>query len=999
MKTTRRILFLLTLLTAPSWVSAQINNYVMLDGINDYINLPGSLSNYTTSSAGTVSMWIRPTGASPTMFYAYEGNSIFADQGGYMGISRGIIGGQDRIWFYNWSGGYSQVGIPYNADEWIHIAWVLEGSYLKAYKNGALVDSIATGPTSYLGYGAKIGLYYNYFLGLLDEANTWNRALTPSEVFSIYQSGLVGNESGLTALWHLDEGGGTIVEDATVNNYDGTLVGGVSFGPLSGLQAKVGDQKVTLLWNHSTEIDVLRYRIFRDTLPNPVVQIDSTTDSTITYTGLTNFKKYYFRVTIVDVSLNDTGYAGVSATPTNFSEVTGTGFINGADGNFMWGDYDNDGDYDVAIVGATDEYYPPFQNGFAKLYRHDNGDTFTEIDAQFQQEIHRSSVTWTDFNNDGLLDLAYAGSSGSGSRTLKLYKNNGNGTFSDVLHNMAGTALSAMAWGDYDNDGDQDLFLMGNDAGSGSQGSFLYRNDGNGEFNLVDTGIPGHANGSCAWGDYDNDNDLDLLVLGDGAVGFGIFLYRNDGNDSFADISANLPVLSIYRGQAVWGDYDNDGDLDIAFSGSTGGSGTRYASVYENNGDDTFTDINPGLTGLARAAVVWGDFDNDGDLDLFMTGTPTDYTGRQSYIARNNGGGSFVMIDIGIEPIFGGDQYTPGAAFIDYDRDGDLDVMVEGVDINNNYVTKLYKNGGSVLNVPPSDPTNLATTTSLDTVSFSWNKSTDNETPQNGLTYNLRVGKTPAGVQVMPPLAKVVDSGNTGGFRLIQAMGNTGHSNSWKLWDLADGTYYWSVESIDQIYRNSKFQAEQSFTIDGIPSAPIGLVAASNVSSVNLQWSPVNKSDVTKYYIWASDNNDTYYLADSTATTGKTITTLDGSTPLQNGAIYYFYIMAVDNNGYESPYSSTVSAIPSATPGKWFVTHPGDDSEGGTLREIIDSTNLSTQSDTIVFKIPRGSVISLYSSLQAISTDFTVIDGDSNADGIPDIMVVNSSFGDVMTVT
>ncbi|HNI10155.1 MAG TPA: T9SS type A sorting domain-containing protein [bacterium] len=271
---------------------------------------------------------------------------------------------------------------------------------------------------------------------------------------------------------------------------------------------------------------------------------------------------------------------------------------------------------------------------------------------------------------------------------------------------------------------------------------------------------------------------------------------------------------------------------------------------------------------------------------------------------------------------------------------------------------------------------------------MNWNKSTDAETPQDGLTYNIRVGKTSAGVDVMSPMAKVVGSGNAGGFRYVQESGNTSHNNSWRLSGLSDGTYYWSVEAIDQVYRNSKFQSAAQFTIDGAPSAPDSLSVTSGVNSVTLMWGSTNKSDVSKYFIYVSADNEGYTLVDSTTTgifgTTKTVTKGPSGGILQNGSIYYFRVEAMDHNGYVGPYSNYVTAIPSATPGKWFVVN-SDDYGPGSLRSAIDSTNLSTQKDTVVFLIPIGSSITLNSELPAISTDYTVIDADSNDDGKPDV--------------
>src|SRR5262249_55448567 len=120
--------------------------------------------------------------------------------------------------------------------------------------------------------------------------------------------------------------------------------------------------------------------------------------------------------------------------------------------------------------------------------------------------------------------------------------------------------LSSLAWGDYDNDGRLDLLLTG--ATGGGNVSRLFHNDGNGAFhNATPPGPAGVSSRSAAWGDYDNDGRLDLLLTGDTGSGFLSRLFHNDGGGAFHDATpAGLPAVSI--SSAAWGDYDNDGRLD-----------------------------------------------------------------------------------------------------------------------------------------------------------------------------------------------------------------------------------------------------------------------------------------------------------------------------------------------------------------------------------------------------------------------------------------------------
>jgi len=157
-------------------------------------------------------------------------------------------------------------------------------------------------------------------------------------------------------------------------------------------------------------------------------------------------------------------------------------------------------------------------------------------------------------------------------------------SFTSIGAGLTGVQWGSTAWGDYDNDGDLDILLTG-DSSSGRV-NYVYRNDGSGSFTELDVGLTDVRDSSIAWGDYDNDGDLDILLTGDSSSGNVSRVYRNDGGGSFTDVSAGLK--NVQRGSVAWGDYDNDGDLDILL---TGGGNSK---VYRNDGSDTFTDINAG---------------------------------------------------------------------------------------------------------------------------------------------------------------------------------------------------------------------------------------------------------------------------------------------------------------------------------------------------------------------------------------------------------------------
>jgi hypothetical protein len=490
----------------------------------------------------------------------------------------------------------------------------------------------------------------------------------------------------------------------------------------------------------------------------------------------------------VDNSFNQSPFSNeVSAIPTGISPVTFTDIsasITGvSNSSVAWGDYDNDGDLDILLTGSSGT------GSVSKIYRNDSSGKFVDISASLSA-VDLGSVSWGDYDNDGDLDILLTGFFIS-----KIYRNDNN-NFVDISAGLTGVDYSSASWGDYDDDGDLDVLLTGIEI-SNTRISKLYRND-SGNFIEISAGLIGVNKGSVAFGDYDNDSDLDILLTGYTGSSQVSKIYRND-NGKFAEISPGF--IGVEQSSSAFGDYDNDGDLDILLAGL---SGTNYTSkVYRNDSGifkDVFTPFAIITTLTGNSSVAWGDYDNDGDLDILLTGV-----GENTQIYRNDNG-SFTGASISLAKV-----YSSSTTFGDYDNDGDLDILLTGISSSTN-ISKIYRNDGTIANILPSAPTNLTSIPKGRNVTLSWNRATDNQTSKKSLTYNLRIGATPNGIQKISPMANV-----STGYRRIPKLGNTNHDTSWTIKNLSPGKYYWSVQTIDNAFAGSTFAIEKSFDIINNP--------------------------------------------------------------------------------------------------------------------------------------------------------------------------------------
>jgi hypothetical protein len=528
-------------------------------------------------------------------------------------------------------------------------------------------------------------------------------------------------------------------------------------------------------------------------------------------------------------------------------------------GGCRWGDYNNDGGLDIAVFGRNQS-----NTALSEIFRNGGADSFTDINAGLTGN-YQGAAAWGDYDGDGDLDLIISGYNGNA-----LYRNDGNDLFVKLTPWNHAARYGELDWGDFDNDGDLDILICGD--GSASQTN-IFRNNGDGTFTNINAGFPfvyGYwsqynasgiiymAHGRVRWVDYDLDGDLDVFLAGKGLYTNDYFakLYRNDGPGTttvwvFTEINAGFYGCSALG--ADWGDYDNDGDPDLILSG---GKYTDIRSrIYKNNGDGSFSEIDPLTEDLIDASIEWGDLDNDGDLDFLYMGIffSNNQLLPRTYIYVNEGNDVFVKWDTEFEGYVRNGNITWG----DYDNDGDLDVMQCGISESNQAVFRLMRNNCHTANTPPTIPQNLSFTLQDNgdlTFLFGWDAAGDNETPPAGLSYNLSFQLLRNGRQVaaIPAMADTAS-----GYRRIPDPGNAGqtfgHYLNYPELPMLTQKYrrykiLWGVQAIDHSFAGSPFNmSHSSYDKD------IAYLATSNNTEMQpadwLTWEVKHQSSLAGYRV------------------------------------------------------------------------------------------------------------------------------------------------------
>jgi hypothetical protein len=463
-------------------------------------------------------------------------------------------------------------------------------------------------------------------------------------------------------------------------------------------------------------------------------------------------------------------------------------------GSLAWADYDNDGRLDFLISGNDATTGKP-----TLLLWRNTGAGFTDVTATTApglQGILDGSVAWGDFDNDGRLDFLIAGLTNTAfhGAICQVWRNTESGFTNVPIPDLPGVSESSVAWSDFDNDGRLDFLITGTTNGDLSGViSQLWRNTGTGFTNVPVPGLLGTGFGSATWTDFDNDGRPDFLVTGNQTASQ---LWRNTGTGF-----TNVPVPglpAVFVSSVSWGDYDNDGLLDFLFQGFT--TNAFVFQLWHNTGTGFSNVAIPGLPGVADGTLAWADYDNDGLLDFLTTGL-TNGDSRISQLWRNTGAG---FSNVPIPGLAG--NFDNSLGWADFDNDSRLDFLIAG-NTAGGFVSQLWRNTGPASNSPPAAPAGLSATVSGTSVVLHWNPPADDHTPSAGLSYNVRIGTTPGGSEIVSAPAL-----SNGVLRLPRL--GTARNGSAMVNQLPPGrTYYWSVQAVDSGFLGSAFAAEQQFTV------------------------------------------------------------------------------------------------------------------------------------------------------------------------------------------
>ena len=573
-----------------------------------------------------------------------------------------------------------------------------------------------------------------------------------------------------------------------------------------------------------------------------------------------------------------------------YNKVLGS-FTAVAFGDLEWVDLDNDNDLDLITSGAPQTYVPS-----TFVYENING-LFTKRTTNLPG-THFGSFATADYDKDGDADILISGSTtnGGNENISAIFRNDGGFVFTQH-YLLQGLSNSTVAWFDVDNDDDLDIIMGGSPENTFSDyKTFVFENTGSGFTEVNGTNLPNCLSCSIELADGNGDGKTDVLISSYYETG----LYLNNGDKTFSkdEHAAFRPVA----GAAKWGDFDKDGDLDVLLAGSDA-ENKYYSLIYENtNGSFTEkTDIALLGMGVSRNGAVWFDYDNDGHLDLLLTGRTLGAGGQTHRLYRNNGGESFTeTLEPSFDPL---DGYSMDVG--DFENDGDIDIsflgylytLPSGYPLSGYYRNTLL-NGLPASNTKPLPPSSATfTETSFRReIRLTWDAGSDGQTPADGLTYNfyLRDGTKKIVIPAVDFASGYLRTTNP-----ANGFGRRGFVNN-----VPEGLLYYAVQSIDGSKAGSAFSSEKMFYhFNGPECVKADIVDEDNVKLTWLDHSALE----TNFKIARSTSPESGFVQLATPP-ANTVTYTDNFSFLTE--THYYYRVNGYNASLTSVYDSLILMIP-----------------------------------------------------------------------------------------
>jgi len=594
-------------------------------------------------------------------------------------------------------------------------------------------------------------------------------------------------------------------------------------------------------------------------------------------------------------------------------------------------DYDNDGDWDLFELGMIDASNPAF------IYYINDGVSFAN-EINFSDVYKEGSITFLDYNRDGQLEFFVTGDDTSNKNAI-LYSNN-TGLLSNSGQNFTGVEFGSAGIIDGDFDGDLDLFYSG-------LASVDIRNYSKNENNnyipnsFLDGVTPKRfaSNVFC----YIN-NTINLFSSGYSGTNrlFEIFSliegqFLNTEN-----------LTGVERGSINCLDFDNDNDLDLLLTGTTTGSNAGAISKLYSQEAGVFNLNNSGFEEAYVSSSTFGDVNNDGTLDIAISGR----NGTNAYFTElySNINNIFLPLEIELQGLS-----LSSIVIFDYDYDGDSDLIVSGQYSGPDFRTLIYKSNYHNIknNTIPEPPDKVDVSYQNNMLFINWSRGNDSEQGQNGLYYNLRVGTSSGGNDIVS--GKYGGSSNpTSGY-----IGNMQQRINISL-NVSQTTYFVSVQSIDAGLRSGNWSTQETYTPCEKPESgdwtlvgqDCGDISEDLMLNQNLYITQGTNITFNRRAITINQTSDNEYaihvinasliILDSNVTSNKKLNIIDNGTLLVSSSRFTNITLRLDNTTFKNSIATTLTLNSNNTIINSTISNISVNSTGNTLTNVSANISIAT---------------------------------------------------------